>query len=401
MLRRLLPALCACVLLLGAAEGVKATPAGPDLARAYNGFGLRLFAQLRGQDDRQNLFMSPASVALALAIVANGGAGTTRESILDVLGAKNAPIAGFNASNQALMSALTQTGGDLQFTIANALWINDREKLLPSFVSTSRDVFKAEAQALPFGDPSAAKTINDWVDTHTNGRIPEIVDQTNSQDLVVVTNAIAMKAKWLVEFEKAATHDAPFETASGAPMTVSMMSRDGTFGYADAQGWQVARLPYRGDRFAMYVLLPHKGVALHDALKSFDDAAFDRAIGELKPQEIAFSMPRFTATYKAELNAALIQLGMGDAFEASTANFSNLVPPPQAAWINLVVHRAFVRVDEEGTEAAAATAVAIRTLAIRMPPEIKMIVDRPFLMAIRDDKTKQLLFVGAIYKPEK
>jgi serpin B len=400
MVRRLLSALFAAALLTGIASGVNATPAGPDLAPAYNGFGFDLFAQLAKESDRQNVFFSPTSVAVALAIVANGGAGTTRESMLQVLGTKDASIAGFNNSNQTLMSELNNPGNDLAFSIANALWLNQRFKLLPSFVTTSHDVFSAEAQDLPFGDPSAAKTINDWVDKHTRGLIPEIIDQTRADDILVVTNAIAMKAKWLQEFEKSDTHDAPFETSSGGHITVSMMSHDGTYAYADENGWQVARLPYRGDRFAMYVLLPHKGVALHDALKTFDGAAFDRAIAGLHQQEIIFAMPRYTATYKAELNRPLVQLGMGDAFEAGTADFSNLIPPPQAAYISVVLHRAFVKVDEEGTEAAAATAVAIRTLAVRMPPETKMIVDRPFLMAIRDDKTKQILFLGAIYKPE-
>src|SRR5262249_3599308 len=160
------------------------------------------------------------------------------------------------------------------------------------------------------------------------------------------TNAIAMKAKWLVEFEKNDTHDAPFETGSGGHATVSMMSRAGSFAYGDVGGWPVARLPYRGDRFAMYVLLAHKGAGLHDALKSFDRAAFDREITGLSEQHIAFAMPRYTATFKAELNAPLAHLGMAQAFQPDGADFSNLVEPPQRAYISLVVHRAFVRVDE-------------------------------------------------------
>ncbi|HKE37860.1 MAG TPA: serpin family protein [Candidatus Baltobacteraceae bacterium] len=375
--------------------------AGPDLSQAYDGFGLRLFSMLSAENAGKNTFVSPTSIALALAIVTGGAAGSTRTSMLKTLGVPDASVEGFNASNKALVAELSNPGSDLHFTITNALWLNKQFSIVPAFVTTSRDVFAATAQDLPFGEASAAKTINDWVDTHTNGRIPEIVDSTNPDDVMVVTNAIAMKAKWLTEFEKSDTHDAQFETGSGGHVTASMMTHNGSFAYADKGGWQVARLPYRGDRFAMYVLLPHKGTALHDALHAFDSAAFDGAISGLSEQYIAFSMPRYTATYKAELNAPLSTLGMSVAFEPGSADFSKLVEPPQHAFISLVVHRAFVRVDEEGTEAAAATAVTMRALAIRQPPETRMIVDRPFLMAIRDDRTKQILFLGAIYHPER
>lgn len=393
--------LLALVLALGTIPLACAASAGPDLSQAYNGFGFSLFINLAQGNAGKNTFISPTSIALALAIAANGAGGGTRDAMLKTLGAPGTSIDGFDTSNRALMAELTHPGSDLQFSIANALWLNNRFALLPTFVTTSRDVFSATAQDLPFGNASAAKTINDWVDRHTNGRIPEIVDSTDPNDVLVITNAIAMKAKWIVAFEKSDTHDAPFETAAGGHVTVSMMSHSGTYAYADTGGWQVARLPYRGDRFAMYVLLPHKGTALSDALQAFDRAAFERVISGLTDQRIAFAMPRYTATFKAQLNEPLEHLGMSQAFDPGTADFGNLVAPPQRAYISLVVHRAFVRVDEEGTEAAAATAVGMRATAIMMPPQTRMLVDRPFLMAIRDDKTKQILFLGAIFDPEK
>jgi serpin B len=390
--------LCTLVLALAlvATSGLKSR--GPNLADAYNSFGFTLFANLTQPNAGKNTFISPTSIAVALAIATNGASGTTREAMLKTLGAPGSSSEGFDTSNKALMTELSDPGSDLQFTIANALWLNKRFSLVPAFVTTSRDIFSATAQDLPFGDASAAQTINDWVDKNTNGRIPEIVDSTHPNDVLVITNAIAMKAKWAVEFQKDDTHDAPFETGAGAHVTVSMMSRNGAYAYADTGGWQVARLPYRGDRFAMYVLLPHKGTELSSA---FDRATFDRLISGLTEQDIAFAMPRYTATFKAELNEPLEHLGMAQAFDPGTADFGNLVAPPQRAYISLVVHRAFVRVDEEGTEAAAATAIGMRATAIMMPPQKRMIVDHPFLMAIRDDKTRQILFLGAIYSPER
>ncbi|HEY1976645.1 MAG TPA: serpin family protein [Candidatus Baltobacteraceae bacterium] len=393
--------ICTLALALGVVPIACAASSGPDLSQAYNGFGFALFANLAKENAGKNTFISPTSIALALAIASNGAAGNTRASMLKTLGAPGASIEEFDASNKALMAELTNPGSDLQFTIANALWVNKQFSIVPAFVTTSRDVFSATAQDLPFGESSAAQTINDWVNKNTNGRIPEIVDSTDPNDVLVITNAIAMKAKWLAPFQKDDTHDAPFETGSGGHVTVSMMSSNGGFEYADRDGWQVARLPYRGNRFAMYVLLPHEGTALGGVLNAFDRATFDRLTSGLPDQRIAFAMPRYTATFKAELNAPLSRLGMAGAFEPGAADFSRLVAPPQRAFISLVVHRAFVRVDEEGTEAAAATAVTMRATAIMMPPEKRMIVDRPFLMAIRDDRTKQILFLGAIYDPGK
>lgn len=392
-IRRLL----ALVFALGTVPIACAASSGPDLPQAYNSFGFTLFGTLAHQNAGKNTFISPTSIAVALAIATNGAAGTTREAMLKTLGVPGASRDAFDASNKSLMTELSSPGSDVQFTIANALWLNKRFSLVPAFVTTSRDVFSATAQDLPFGDVSAAKTINDWVDKNTNGRIPEIVDSTDPNDVLVITNAIAMKAKWVVQFQEDDTHDAPFDTGAGSHVTVSMMSHNGAYAYADTGGWQVARLPYRGDRFAMYVLLPHKGTGLSGA---FDPATFDRLISGLTEQGIAFAMPRYTATFKAELNEPLEHLGMAQAFDPATANFAGLVAPPQRAYISLVVHRAFVRVDEEGTEAAAATAIGMRATAIVMPPQTRMIVDHPFLMAIRDDKTKQILFLGAIYDPE-
>ena len=178
-----------------------------------------------------------------------------------------------------------------------------------------------------------------------------------------------------------------------------MMARSGTFEYAQDANWQIARLPYCcANRFAMYVFLPREGLALHDALQTFGASEFARGAAALQAQQVAFSMPRYTATFKTTLNAPLEQLGMGIAFSRG-ADFSDLLAPPARAAISRVNHRVFVRVDEEGTEAAAATSIGMTMMAMRAPPSIKMIVDRPFLMAIRDDRTRQLLFLGAIVSP--
>jgi serine protease inhibitor len=365
----------------------------------YNVFGFHLFAQLLGKGG-DNVFMSPASVAFALAIAANGAGGSTRGAILGALGHPNASIAAFNVENRQLITGLSASASGVQFSLANAVWLNPAFPLRPQFVSTASGVFGATARNLNFGDPSAAATINDWVKQHTNGRIPKIVESTDVRDVSVITNAIAMKAKWVTPFKKSETRDGPFTTAEEKQITVSMMHEEANLSYAQIGDWQIARLPYSGNHLSMYVFLPREGVPLTTALQKLDDGTFETAIAKLGEQQVALTMPRFTATYEARLNQALSNLGMAQAF-GPQADFSNLTESEQRAYISSVLHKAFVRVDEEGTEAAAATAVTIQALAVHIaPPPIQMIVDRPFLMVIRDDTTREILFLGAIYDPK-
>ena len=398
VLRRVALVVAACMTLHGIPAGA-AAPAGIELSSAYDRFGFALLAKLRAEQPGENVIVSPASVAIALAMTANGAGGTTRGQILKTLGVEgNRDIGAFDAANAGLMSALRNPGNGITFSIANALWLNPSMPVLPAFKQVTHDSFSASAQNVPMGEPSAADTINAWVKQNTAGMIPSIVDSTDPHDLAILTNAIAMKAKWLDPFEKNSTVDAPFTLASGKQKTVSLMGRTGTYAYAQDAGWQTIRLPY-DDRFAMYVLLPREGLALDKALASLAPSDFDAKIAALKESQVFFQMPRYTATYRASLAQALSAMGMGAAFQPG-ADFSNMVAPPQKAYIAAVNTRTYVRVDEAGTEAAAATAVVMRTLAMRvMPKPIAMTVNRPFLMAIRDDKTRQILFLGSIASP--
>jgi serpin B len=392
--RRWLIAACAGVAF--ACTGASSAPLPPGLAAGYNAFGFHLLTKLRSDDS--NAFISPASVALGLAIVTDGAAGTTRTQLLAALGQTTTPPEAFDRENARLMAALRDPGSDVQFSVANALWTNPDCPPLASFVKTGSTVFDATARPLPFGDPSAAVTINTWVKDNTGGLIPGIIDSTSKDDALIVTNAIAMRAKWRVRFEKNQTHDAPFTTSDGKRITLSLMRRADDYAYAHLADWQVVRLPYRGDRFAMYVLLPRAGLSLAGAMEKLDGKAFASALAGLKRRRILFAMPRFSATYKEKLNAPLARLGIADAFD-SRADLSRMIA--RRASVSAVLHRTFVRVDEEGTEAAGATAAVVtKRLVLPVVSEEQMIVDRPFLMAIRDDQTGQILFLGTIVAPK-
>jgi serine protease inhibitor len=401
VIARTTAAIAAIVVLFGSSAGA-AVPPKPDLATAYTRFGFSLLSLLERADPAQNVFISPASIATALAMTANGAEGATREAILETLGLPSGvDMDAFNAGNADLLAALRKPGTGVELSSANALWLSKRFAIYPGFLHIGQTSFGATVQQVAFGEPSAAKSINAWVSSNTNGLIPEIVAGTSARDIAILTNAIAMKAKWVFPFEKRSTHDAPFTTLGGGHSTVSMMERVGSTSYAQDATWQIARLPYCcDDRFAMYVFLPREGIALRDALQGLDEGAFTKAIASLEDRQVRLQMPRYTATFKAALNEPLTQLGMGLAF-SNRANFRALTAAPVD--ISSVNHRAFLRVDEDGTEAAAATAVVITLLKANLvpPTATPMIVNRPFFLAIRDDRTKQLLFAGAIVNPQK
>lgn len=362
--------------------GASAPPAN------YNAFGVSILRRLAASSPQTNVFISPESIGMALSMAADGAAGSTRSAIDATLQLSQQQRA---AANAALTQSL-KTNHDATVGIANAVWF--RQDLPPrdAYVKLLHDDYGAQAQALHFGDPSAAEAINAWTKEHTLGLIDKLVDSTQNSDFLYLTNALAFKAKWTVPFQKSSTHSAPFTDASGKKHDVDMMSRTGSFSTIDTPQYRALRLPYGSGGYAAYILLPAR--SLDTMLSHLQAADFDRIAHGVSNAEVGVSIPRFTARYDASLVPALRAMGMSVAF-GDGADFSGMhLPPPRLA-ISQVRHSTYVRVDEDGTTAAAATSVGIVTLAMRIPAKT-FVVDRPFVFAIRDERTGSLLFAGAI-----
>ncbi|HEY9085400.1 MAG TPA: serpin family protein [Candidatus Tyrphobacter sp.] len=374
-------ALAACACLLGAAA-----PAN------YNAFGIAALQRLAAHQQDANVFISPVSIGIALAMAADGAAGSTRASLLHGLRVDAPNLAQANA---ALVASL-RSNHDARVGIANAIWLRNDLPPRPRYVALLRDRYAARAQALHFGDPSAAAAINAWTRLHTLGLIDHLVDSTDPTDFAFLTNALAFEGNWSVPFEHNATSPQPFTDESGLKHNVPMMSRTGSFQTVDEPSFRALRLPYGSGGYAAYVLLPNgnNAAALVRALSA---STFDHLARSAGPQYLRLLLPRFTATYETNLNGVLGSLGMGIAFSYA-ADFSPMHAPPPRLRIASVVHKAFVRVDEAGTVAAAATAVEVRTHGMRMLPPRSFIVNRPFVFALRDEHTGALLFIGVIRK---
>ncbi|MBV8631894.1 MAG: serpin family protein [Silvibacterium sp.] len=374
------------------------TDAARALAQPYAQFGFDVVRDLTTKSPHANAFISPTSIAVALAMTANGAEGSTRDAILAALHSQGQPTSTFNAANRALAGEIAKTTA-VQLSIANAIWIQQGIAIEAAFRQTLQSEYSAEAANVDFRTPAAEHTINAWVAKHTNDRIRKLVENLDPSTITMLTNAIAFKGKWSAQFNAKETQPHDFTTAAGNTKKVPMMKHYGDYRYANANGIETIRLPYADETFAMYVVLPQDGAGMRSFIEQLSWDSFTGLISTLRSGKGTIELPRFTLEYSATLNSVLTKLGLEPAF-GNAANFQN-ISKTQRLQISEVRHASFLKVDEEGTEAAAATSVGIRAAAVMVqPPPFHMVVDRPFFIAIRDERNGQVFFTGMIAKPE-
>jgi serpin B len=374
-----------------------ATPA----AFAMNDFGLRLLRVLAAAKPDDNSVISPVSVALALAMTYNGSQGETHLAMGETLG-----IAGlgdnFNLANQTLIETIKDADQSVRMAIANALWVQKGFRLEPSFVKSGQEFYSAPIRSLDFsGNPDgAAAAINRWVDHATKGKIPTIIENPSRSTRLVLTNAVYFKGNWTWPFPEKATAPRDFHTLGGATLKTPMMRLEREFDYLENKDFQAVRLPYGNQRFEMDVLLPRKSDGLPKLLGQLDQLHWRQWTSSFDNRDGTVMLPKFTLNYSARLNEALTKMGMGVAF-GDDADFSRIHEPPPTLKISDVEHRTYIKVEEKGTEAAAATSVTIvATMAMRQTePPFEMIVDHPFFLAIIERQTGAMLFAGVVANP--
>jgi serine protease inhibitor len=373
----------------------------PRLATANAKFGFKLYAELTGQSAEKNLFVSPASIALCLTMAYNGAAGETRQAMARALETQALSLDELNRAYADLKAALEDPDAKVKLQIANSLWARQGLPFKADFIQRNKDYFNAQVTALNFDDPSAPATINRWVSENTNGKIDKIVDQIDSSSILFLINAIYFKGAWAKEFDKAKTREDNFTLVRGTKR-VPMMSQSGNYQYLETKAFQAVSLPYGGGRVSFYVFLPAPSSSLGAFEKSLNEANWQQWMTQFHATDGDISLPRFRVTYEATLNDALKALGMSVAFDGARADFSGMVQTGgQNVFISSVKHKAFAEVNEEGTEAAAVTSTEMRATSMRIPAQrFRMVIDRPFFCAIRDNTSGAVLFMGSIYDPQ-
>ncbi len=363
-----------------------------ELVSANNRFAFKLFAEVTRQETAQNIFISPSSIAMALAMTYNGAGGKTQKAMAETLELRGMSLEQVNRANAALRDKLQELDPQVQLAIANSLWAKLGEHFKPIFVQRAADYY--DARVANFG-PGDAEVINGWVSDKTQGKIKELV---TDRDLAIVVlmliNAIYFKGNWTKQFDPADTRERPFNLRNGEKKQHPMMSQSGHYRYLQGTDFQAISLPYGSGQVSLYIFLPNSDSSLEEFQKGLTDKKWERWMSQFQEIPGDIVLPRFKLEYGISLNEALKALGMALAFDGR-ADFEEMCP---GVFIGQVRHRTFVQVNEEGTQAAAATAV----MMIRaMPAEtFTMIVNRPFFCAIRDNQTGTLLFMGSIADPQ-
>jgi serpin B len=369
------------------------------LVSANTGFGFRLYKEILKQSAERNVFVSGASVGLALAMAYNGAEGETRQAMARALGLQGMSLDHLNRANAALRASLENPDPKVQLQIANSMWAKNGVEFKPDFMSRNQQFYGAEVSTLDFGSPSAPARINDWVKEKTAGKIDKIIDQIDGDSILFLINAIYFNGKWTDAFDKARTKEETFTIGTGRQKRHPMMPQSGKYSYYEGEKFQAVSLPYGGKRVSMYIFLPAPGSSLNEFHAQLSSENWDSWISRFSQMDGDISIPRFRVEYEIELGETLKALGMGQAFDANSADFSGMVQA-QRAFIGKVKHKAFAEVNEEGTEAAAATSVEMVATSLGSPRRrFRMVVDRPFFCAIRDNQTGTVLFMGSIVDP--
>lgn len=347
---------------------------------SQTGFALSFFRNVNAVTaPEENIVVSPYSAGMVLAMLEAGAEGQTKAE-LD------------NALNGAVFGKQELDGGDNTIVqSSNAVWISDNFSVRNRYVSHLENDFGAFIDTQNFSSPSAVNVINDWCAEKTSGKIKKIIERVSPDMVMLLVNALYFNAPWAVAFDADATREAIFHGRNG-DTTVPMMVRKSMFNYAEYQGAKMIEVPYEGEKYAMYIVLPPSGMSPDAFLPYIGENQYKSAMSLLAPKEVVLNMPKFTNETSLVLNKTLENMGVRTAF-TSAADFSGIsVSGPLN--VSIVKQKCYIDVTEKGTEAAAVTSAQVRLTAVR--PSVTMTVDRPFIFIIADMENKDILFAGKI-----
>jgi serine protease inhibitor len=392
-------------------EGTPMDPA--KLVQEQNAFATDLYARLRYQGG--NLFLSPHSIATALSMAFVGAGGDTAMEMAKVLhlvdsgsGNPDRPALLRNQVCEGYKAQLTLLNAEgkegLSLHMANALWTGAGYPVKEGFIARIRNSFEGHMESLDFGnEPASRERINGWVADQTREKIKDLIGPgvLTPDTALVLTNAIYFKAAWDEQFVRIATRKEKFHVSAVKDVEAQMLNRTGYYKLAEGKGFRLLVIPYRDNEASMILLLPDRVDGLSEVEEALSAENLAVWLDESKSVRVALSLPKFKTTSRFDLNDPLTALGMKKAFTPGEAAFTGMAEVPgKPLYIGLVVHQAFVDVNEEGTEAAAATAVTLRAAAAPEPVmPVRFDADHPFVYIIRDNRTGAILFMGRLSDP--
>ncbi len=375
-------------------EQIQLNKKAAEIIEADHIFAFELFNKVYANSEEDNIMISPLSVSYALGMAYNGAAGATLDAFTDVLHFDGLTEQDVNESYLDLMGQLVTLDKKVEFSIANSIWYKLGFNVIEEFITKNQTYFDAGVEELDFDDPKAVDIINDWIEDKTNDKIEDMLDFIPSGAVMYVINAIYFNADWKYQFDKHDTYQGDFHMQDGSVHQTDFMTLKGKFNVARTEDFDALELPYGDSTFSMVIMLPTSDNTIDDLVTSLNETTLDTWKNFSSPQEVTIEIPKFKYDFKQLLNDPLIELGLGEAFSMG-ADFSRITPGG-GIYISRVIHQTFIDVNEEGTEAAAATIVEFRETAF-LNDYFK--ADEPFVYMIKENSTDAIMFMGKVGKP--
>lgn len=367
------------------------SPTEDQAVQATNNFSFTLFKNIARQKSDSNVFISPFSVSMALSMALNGASGQTFTDMRTTLGFGDISQDSINQIFADLYWQLQHLDSKVIFTIANSIWYDRRFNPSQNFIDVTKRYFHAQVNPLDFADPSAVATINHWVDVNTNGKIKQILSRISRDEVLFILNALYFKGTWQYAFDEKATEDGWFFPTPDSQISCKMMQGNLKFSAWSNDQLITLQLPYGKGLYRMAIIMPQD---LQQFIDSFNNEQWQTFLANAHPQETVIKMPKFRFSFGMRLNDILKAMGMSIAFDPLHADFSRLAPHDQL-FITRVDHKAYVDVNESGTEAAAVTNVGIG----RTTETTAITIDHPFIFVIYEKSSGTILFMGLIRNP--
>lgn len=368
-----------------------------EVVDSANKFAFDIFKPIVGEaKGSENMMISPFSITSALSMVLNGAAGETFEAVRHTLRYDGKTIEEINDAYLTLLEEMIPVDERVTVEVANSVWAEKRLTIKQSYVDALEQWYLAEARNIDVSDPDAVDIVNGWIEDKTHDKIQDMLEYLSPDLAMLLINAIYFNGKWRYQFDTDDTQVKPFYVTPESPVNVPMMYQEENFAVTRTGNATLIELPYGQGNYSMVVMLPDEGVKMADAASTLNSENWSGWMTSLSlgASEVQLSLPKFEYEYKRELKDDLIALGMGIAF-GGAADFSNITD--QGIFISRVLHQTYIKTDEEGTEAAAATVVEFEFTS--MPSTTVVNINRPFLYFIRETTTGTIVFMGQVCDP--
>lgn len=370
---------------------VKLTAAQQAQVENSNEFAWKFFKEV-SKGEQEDVFVSPLSVTYALGMLANGAVGDTQKEILEGLEFRSGKVDDINSLCHQLMIESPKLDKSTKVSMANAVVANKNKPLQPDFKNVVEKQYQALVTNQDFSSPATLSFINQWASDHTQGMVPKILERINPDGVSYLLNALYFKGIWYRQFDKKRTQQESFTQADGKKLSVKMMHQKERFLAAENDNYQTVVLPYGNGSYEMVVLLPREGKDLSSLLQTMDAKKWKDNLKNTYSSEVDLKLPRFTSAYTRELNDVLKLLGMNAMFDPSKANLTKM--SAVSSFVSMVLQKAKIEVDEEGSKAAAVTVIETAPTAVAPSKPILFHANRPFMYAIVEHSTGTIFFMG-------